>query len=227
MVFNSTFDGVYRSKARRKIHLWEHKTAKQITLGHLPMDDQGGSYFAVASIVLKHEGILSGRERIDGINYNFLRKGVPDERPKDAEGYATNKPKKEHFIAALQAKGHEVSAKMTLAALTEEAKLLGVHVLGDRSLTQSAPLFHREYVTRTRREQATQIDRLASEALLADMYRDGTLPVTKTPTRDCEWDCAFYNMCLLHEQSGDWTEFRDAVFLKRDPYDRYRMLKSA
>lgn len=227
IVFNSTFDGVYRSKSRGKFHLWEHKTAKAISTDHLPLDDQGGSYWAVASIVLKHEGILTGKQRIDSITYNFLRKGLPDERPKDAQGYATNKPQKKHYIDALRAKGHEVSDKMSLTALAEEAKLLGVHVLGDRSLTQPSPLFHREDIHRTRREQQTQIDRLAAEAMHANMYREGSLPVIKNPTRDCHWDCAFFNMCQLHEQGSDWEELRDAVFLKRDPYDRYRMLKSA
>lgn len=227
VVFNSTFDGVYRSKSRRVFNLMEHKTAKQISTDHLPLDDQGGAYWAVASIVLKHEGILSGKQRIDGIDYNFLRKGLPDERPKDAQGYATNKPIKKHYIDALHAKGHDVSDKMSLVALAEEAKLLGVHVLGDRSLTQPGPLFHREITRRTVREQATQIDRLAGEAMLADAYRNGQLPVIKNPTRDCAWDCAFFNMCQLHEQQQDWEEFRDAVFMVRDPYDRYRMLKSA
>lgn len=227
VVFNSTFDGVYRSKERKVFRLIEHKTAKAITLDHLPLDDQGGSYWAVASIVLKHEGILTGRQRIDGIEYNFLRKGLPDERPKDSMGYATNKPIKKHYVDALHAKGFEVSEKMTLTALAEEARVAGVHVLGDRSLQQPPPLFERFDMRRTPQERRTQIDRIANEALLAEKYRTGELPLTKTPTRDCSWDCAFFNMCQLHEQGTDWEEFRDAVFLVRDPYDRYRMLKSA
>jgi hypothetical protein len=60
-----------------------------------------------------------------------------------------------------------------------------------------------------------------------EAMRTGSLPVYKKPTRDCHRDSSFFNMCQLHEQDADWEEFRDAVFLKRDPYDRYRMLKSA
>jgi hypothetical protein len=227
VVFNSTFDGVYRSKSRKVFNLMEHKTAKAITTDHLQMDEQGGSYWAVASIVLRHKGILTGKQVIDGIDYNFLRKGLPDERPKDAQGYATNKPQKVHYVAALQAKGIEVTDKMTLARLQEEATAAKVTVLGDRSLQQAAPLYHRETMRRTRAEQRIQIDRIAAEGVVMEDFRHGTLPLYKNVTRDCPWDCSFFNLCMLHEQDQDWREFRDAVFIKRDPYDRYRLLKSA
>lgn len=227
VVFNSTFDGVYRSKSRKKFKLWEHKTAKQITTDHLVLDDQGGAYWAVASIVLRHEGILSKGEYIDAISYNFLRKGLPDERPKDADGYATNKPIKVHYINALQAKGIDANDKWTLKALAEEAESAKLRVLGDRSAVQPPPLFERSEVHRTPAERKTQIDRIAGEALAMEQYRTGKLPLIKNPTRDCSWDCAFFNMCQLHEQGTDWTDFRDSVFMVRDPYDRYRMLKSA
>ncbi len=227
VIFNSTFDGVYRDRGTKKIDLMEHKTAKQIVTDHLAMDEQGGSYWAVADIVLRHKGILGKRDRIDGITYNFLRKGVPDERPKDAQGYATNNPIKVHYIEALQGKGIEASDKQTLKALQEEARLAGVHVVGERSKVQPAPLFHRETMLRTKKELSTQINRIADEAVVMDGYRSGALPVIKNVTRDCHWDCSFFNMCQLHEQGAEWEEFRDAVFLKRDPYDRYRTLKSA
>lgn len=226
VVFNSTFDGVYRSKSRKVFRLMEHKTAKAIQTGHLPLDDQGGSYWAVASIVLRHEGILTAKQSIDGIEYNFLRKGLPDARPKDRDGYGTNKPKKEHYLAALNGVTR-TPASMTLAALAEVAANAGITVLGDRSLTQPPALFERVAVSRTREERKTQIDRIAAEGLAMEQFRSGALPLYKNPTRDCEWDCSFFNMCQLHDQGSDYEEFRDAVFLKRDPYDRYRMLKSA
>lgn len=241
VIFNSTFDGVYRDRTTRKFSLMEHKTAKAITVDHLPLDDQGGSYWAVASIVLRDKGILKRGQAIDSITYNFLRKGLPDERPKDSAGYATNKPIKAHYQAAIDAAGisfpytygdgskvtqAEVS-KMTLAQLSEFAADLGLTVLGDRSAVQPPPLFERHVVYRTRAEQRTQINRIASEALAMEQFREGTLPLYKNPTRDCHWDCAFFNMCQLHDQSSDWEEFRDAVFMRRDPYDRYRLLKSS
>lgn len=234
VVFNSTFDGVYRDKHTRKFSLMEHKTAKAITTDHLPLDDQGGSYWAVASIVLREKGILKRGQAIDSITYNFLRKGLPDERPKDRDGYATNKPQKKHYTDAIMAylrrnKSPEDPAvlKMTLAELADIADGFGITVLGDRSAVQPPPLFERHTVYRTRKEQAVQIRRIASEALAMERFRDGSLPLFKNPTRDCHWDCAFFNMCQLHDQESDWEEFRDAVFRVMDPYDRYRMLKSS
>ena len=230
VIFNSTFDGVYRSKSRKKFRLMEHKTAKAIQTGHLPLDDQGGAYWAVATYVLREKGILPKGQIIDGIEYNFLRKGVPDERPKDAEGYACNKPIKKHYIEALMgAPGLHLTGleKWSLTALAEEAQADGIRVLGDRSSQQAAPLYERVSVRRTAQERATMINRIAAEGLAMEQFRTGALPLYKTPTRDCEWDCQFFNMCQLHDQGSDWEEFRDAVFLVRDPYDRYRMLKSA
>lgn len=227
VIFNSTFDGVYRSKSDKRFRLMEHKTAKAISTDHLPLDDQGGSYYAVASIVLKHKGILSAKQAIDGITYNFLRKGLPDLRPKDRAGYATNKPIKRHYIEALAKVEPLANDKWSLDKLASAAAELNIKVLGDRSLQQPPPLFERHNFTRTRSEIKTQIDRIAAEGIVMEGMRNGSLPLYKNPTRDCHWDCSFFNMCQLHEQNVDWEEFRDAVFIVRDPYDRYRMLKSA
>lgn len=227
VIFTSTFDGVYRNKRDKKFRLMEHKTAKAISTDHLPLDDQGGSYYAVASIVLKHMGILSGRQTIDGITYNFLRKGMPDLRPKDAAGYATNKPIKRHYIDALAKVEPLANDKWSLDRLASTAAELNIRVLGDRSAQQPPPLFERHEIRRTRSEIKTQISRIAAEGIVMEGMRSGDLPLFKNPTRDCSWDCSFFNMCQLHEQNVDWEEFRDAVFIKRDPYDRYRMLKSA
>jgi hypothetical protein len=52
--------------------------------------------------------------------------------------------------------------------------------------------------------------------------RRGELPVYKNPTMDCSWDCAFFQMCELHEQGPGWEDFRDAVFTTQDPYADHR-----
>jgi len=89
--FASRWDGVLRDESDGRIYLGEHKTTSQIVLAYLEMDDQGGSYWAVASHVLRAEGILKPREEIAGIIYNFLRKAKPDERPQDDQGLYLNK----------------------------------------------------------------------------------------------------------------------------------------
>jgi hypothetical protein len=89
-IFASTFDGVYRDEGDGEIYLMEHKTAAQIMTSYLVLDDQAGAYWAVASQVLRSQGVLKSKEEIAGITYNFLRKSMPDDRPKDAQGNSLN-----------------------------------------------------------------------------------------------------------------------------------------
>jgi hypothetical protein len=90
-LFKSRWDGVLRDLATGLIYLLEHKTASQIVLSYLPLDDQAGSYLAVATQVLRARGVLKDGEDIAGIIYNFLRKSMPDERPQNAQGLYLNK----------------------------------------------------------------------------------------------------------------------------------------
>jgi hypothetical protein len=89
--FWSTFDGVYRDRQDDSVWLMEHKTAGQIDTAYLELDDQGGSYFAVATDILRSRGVLGPDENIAGIMYNFLRKSMPDDRPVNELGESLNK----------------------------------------------------------------------------------------------------------------------------------------
>jgi hypothetical protein len=55
-----------------------------------------------------------------------------------------------------------------------------------------------------------------------EAVRSRVLPLTKNPTKDCQFDCAFFQMCELHEMGSDWQEFRNLSFTKRDPYSDHR-----
>jgi hypothetical protein len=224
LVYAGTFDGVYRDLATGRIELLETKTAKAIMTSHLPLDDQAGSYWAVASYVLAQQGLIKPGERISAINYNFLRKALPDERPVDAEGYHTNKPTKAHYLAALERwlPDQKLAAKAKLDELEALAKLRNVTVLGERSKTQPLPLFHREFVNRTAAERRTQLRRIQDEALIMRAVKEGLLPVTKTPTRNCTWDCDYVTMCKLQEAGGDWKTHREVAFVQLDPYADHR-----
>lgn len=90
-IYAGTFDLVYRDRETGEILLGEHKTAKTISTRHLSLDDQAGAYWAVASKVLQHRGVLKKGETIGGITYNFLRKAMPDTRPENEEGQKLNK----------------------------------------------------------------------------------------------------------------------------------------
>lgn len=216
--YKGTYDGVYRDLETGLIELLETKSAKAVQTTHLTLDDQAGSYYAVATHTLRKDGLIGPKESIKGINYNFLRKAMPDERPKDAEGYATNKPVKEHYLAALP----EAHPKDKLEDLKKLAEISGVEVLGDRSKTQPLPLFTRYMVNRTTAERKSQLSRIQDEAVQMQALRDHILPLTKNPNRDCSWDCDFFDMCELHERGGDWETLKRVGFRRQDPYADHR-----
>lgn len=89
--FASTWDGVERDEADGRVYLVEHKTAGQVQLPYLELDDQAGIYWAIATAVLRARGVLGPKESIRGIKYNFLRKSLRDERPQNEFGEYLNK----------------------------------------------------------------------------------------------------------------------------------------
>lgn len=221
-----TFDGVYRDLDDGCLKLMEHKTAAQIYTGHLALDDQGGTYLTVANQVLRNQGLIKPREHITEITYNFLRKGKKDERPVNADGLATNKPTKAHYVEALTGVDGWPAADLAKRKLDYLVDIAAAHhlvVLGDVSKDQPTPLFRREPVTRTRVEQRSQLRRIAAEMRTMNDFRSGRRELYKNPTRDCSWDCDFYNMCELHEGNpDDAIEFRNAVYRVEDPYQDHR-----
>lgn len=226
--YDGTWDGVYRDKVTKRIRLMEHKTAASISDRHLTLDDQAGSYWAVAQLVLRDRGILKKGQSIEGIHYNFLRKGAPDIRPINAEGYRTNKPKKEHYLQALtDAKVTGAYTSMSMTKLAELAEEYEIVVLGEMSLNQPPVLFERFMIKRTKTEQKTQFTRIRQEELQMDLVRDGIIPPVKNPTRDCSWDCEFFNLCELDERGSDTAEFKRTVFRTQDPYGDHRKPASA
>jgi hypothetical protein len=88
-----TFDGVHidHSEDPPRAYLWEHKTAAQISTEYLSLDDQGGGYFAVADETLHHQGLLTAKQHIAGVQYNFLRKNKADDRPQNERGMYLNR----------------------------------------------------------------------------------------------------------------------------------------
>ena len=234
-IYNGTFDLVaLDEEGDDSVWLWDHKNMKQISTTHLQLDDQAGAYWAVAGDVLAQQGLIKPGMKLDGILYNFLRKSKADTRPTNAEGLVTNNPIKSHYIAALASHEHDgivweandpamvAFSKMSLVKLQAEAKALGLTVLGDVSKIQPAPNFLRYPVWRTSSERKMQIKRIQDEALNMEAHRRRLLPIVKNPTKDCSWDCDFFNLCQLHEAGDDWREFKAASFKQRDPYADHR-----
>lgn len=231
---NGTFDGVYRDLVDGMIKLMEHKTAAQISLEHLSLDDQVGTYWAIATHRLREIGLIKPRESLAGVTYNVLRKAKPDTRPIGPDGMVNNNPTKLHYFKAFKEFGIETVeqsspksgpipiAKAKLSDLEVASKFAGIEVFGDISKVQPAANFIREFVPRTRYEMKTQLQRISNEAIHMDMMRHGELPLYKTPTRDCARFCEFFHMCELHESTPDWEDFRDMMFRVQDPYADHR-----
>lgn len=230
LTYHFTWDGIFRDLTDGQLYLMEHKTAAAIDTNHLPLDNQAGSYWAIASRSLAKQGIIGENEDIVGIRYNFLRKALKDTRPQDEDGLYHNQPQKAHYAAALTGVDGWSEAelmKMKLDELEGVAAAHGMAVLGDISKSQPPAYFHREDVYRTRAERVTQIARIQDEALFSEAYRSGSLPITKRPSKDCSW-CPFRRMCELDEQGDqDAVEaFKEAMFHTESPYEVYR-IKSA
>lgn len=212
-----TFDLVWRDLRDGKIYLTDHKTAAQLGASntqYLPLDDQAGAYMALANHTLREQGLIEKNERISGIVYNYLVKRKPDLRPRNADGYCTNKPLKKHYVAQLE--GDRLD-KMKLADLELLAQEQGVTVLGEISAVQPAPLLERKVVYRSAQQNRAQIRRVSEDMSHMSIVRNNLLPAAKTPTRECGF-CQFRDICELDEQGKDWQEYSDLVYRHWDPY---------
>ena len=86
-----TVDAIIRNIRTMKIGLFEHKTSKGLPPDYwLPMDEQGGSYWAMTPPWLREHGILKPGEDLDFILYNFLKKKMADTRKKNEAGLSLN-----------------------------------------------------------------------------------------------------------------------------------------
>lgn len=92
VVYAGTWDALMRNRRDKRFWLWDHKTAKQIPQpDFLELDDQAGSYLWVAKEVLVHKGVLTEKDKIHGIVFNYLKKTGPDERRTNTAGESLNK----------------------------------------------------------------------------------------------------------------------------------------
>jgi hypothetical protein len=232
LTYVGIWDGIFRDLITGEIWLMEHKTAASIRVDHLPLDDQAGSYWAIANKILRRRGLIGPNEKLAGIRYNFLRKSLGDDRPTNERGEATNQPQKIHYVDALynfygeDGDSEEMRAwatdlpKLSLAKLKEMAEVQKLQVLGEVSKIQPPASFERFDIYRSDGEQATMIDRIKTEAMFAAAYRDGSLPITKAPSRDCGW-CAYEKICVMDEH-GDQESVEDmkaVLFHTRNPYE--------
>lgn len=227
-----TIDLIVRNHETGLVEYVDHKFMKSIETEHLYIDDQNGGYLSIGTHELRKRGTIGPKEAVRVLVYNFLRKALPPDKPRNANGKYTNQPEKKHYVdaidQALRKRGRpqdEIDSLATLkvskAELQKTAAVLKLTVLGDESALQPPPFFHRERIERTAAERNMQIQRIGQEALVMEQFRSGKLPIFKTPTRDCRWDCSFFDLCGIHESGGDLEMAKKAMFKKEDPYGEY------
>lgn len=91
-VQTGVLDGVWRHRSK-KSHtvVADHKTAASINTRYLAMDDQAGSYWTWGVDWLYANGYLDPKLKLNGMMFNFLRKTMGDDRPKNELGQSLNK----------------------------------------------------------------------------------------------------------------------------------------
>jgi hypothetical protein len=220
-VLAGTWDLLGRRISDKRLWLWDHKSAKTIpSWGYLELDNQAGNYPWVAKEVLVHKGVLSKKDRIHGIIFNYAKKSPPDTRPTNAAGEALNKPKKAEYVKALAGFTTQSAAalnKHTVEALAAMAADRGVVVLGEVSERQPAKRFERYESPRAPRQNVAQARRVQNQAVVMQMMRDGEVPIYKVSSHECE-RCVLFDLCTLHERGDEWEFYRDEMFKYRDPY---------
>lgn len=93
---------------------------------------------------------------------------------------------------------------------------------GSVSKRQPTPNFLRHFEGMSPRQRNNQILRISAEVEVMNMVRSGELPVLKTPTERCPYDCDFFDLCEMHEEGVDISEYKRMAFRRRDPYFDHR-----
>lgn len=223
-----TSDGPVRNHSTGRINIFEHKTAKKledirINSGY---GEQGLTYWWGLTMWLRHLKELGPDELIDGVTFNVLRKGMPDERPVNEQGHALNKPKKDALVEACTELG--LATKGTIETLTDRLVAAGqtlrdIELLGEPSARQPTPLFQRQELLLSEAELDQFAIRLRKEAYEMSLVRKGKLPIYKNPTKDCGWDCPFVNACEIHEMGGDYEGVLEFDFKAWNPYEEHEL----
>lgn len=222
-----TFDLCYRDLNDNTVKMTDHKTAARIEVEHLVLDEQASTYIAVAQTALRHQGLIGPKERVAGMEYNFIKRAALDTRPRDENGMARNLPQKQHLVDALIETGvrgneEEIALlKLKKDELIDLCEDSGVVAYGEVSADQSSDNFMRYFVPRTPKERQRQIVRISEEAQVMAEIRAGRHPVLKTPTKECRW-CKFFDICELDESGGDTEYFRETTMKEYDPYSDHR-----
>lgn len=171
-----------------EIWLMEHKTAAQIRLEHLPIDDQARPYAAMAEDALRAAGVIGKRDHFKGVMYNFLRKALPDEREMDSKGLYLNK---NGTVSKRQPTPTLLRHPIVLTRKSKEIALMRLAI-------------------------ETRIITGFANSVRSKEINPHHIP--KTPHSSCPKLCAYFAMCVGEEQGGDIRTMQRTMYTKQNPY---------
>lgn len=220
-----TIDGVWEDRQDKAKLLNDYKTTKNNPedLDYLALDDQADAYWTWGVDALYAEGILKPKDKLKGMIYTYLRKGIPDTRPVNAHGQRLNNPKKDALVAAATNLGLDVKG-LTVDKLTAKLEGNGVDtaLLGEVSERQPAPLFHREKVFRSDVEREFARPMAYAEAAEMHKARQGKMeiymnPGGAPPMNNCRF-CGYKELCEIAKIGGDVEGMIKATMKTWEPY---------
>jgi hypothetical protein len=224
LVVVGTFDGLWRHRAKRtRVVFKEFKTAAQISLDGLAMDDQASYYWTYGPKWMWKQGILPDKTFPTEILYTFLRKAIrnPD-KTYDSNGHVLNKPTKDDLTTRFDG----LHPDMTLDAMIEKVGWEKARYAGQPSKSQPSPFFERQPIYRDASDRKSLHERVVAE------FRD-MIEVRADPTRvyknpgplhnpNCR-GCPVRDACELHEAGADWLTVLDATTKPWEPYAAHEL----
>ena len=216
-----TTDCLVKRISTKQVGLLEHKTAASIDTGHLFMDEQASTYWAIIPEWLRRNEIFQREFEFSFMLYNYLRKAQKDTRPQK-DGVYLNQPDKKDLLAAVAQ--YKIDPGVPVSKLKKEdleellrGKGLDPEMFGQPSKSQPPPLFHRETIMRGDVERSMTMERIIDHVRDMNAVRAGEMKHYKAPSKECKW-CEWKDVCELHEMGDDWKELRKVMTRKWEPY---------
>lgn len=223
-----TLDGVWLHRPTKKCVITDHKTAKAIEslIQSLPQDDQAGAYWTFGVDWLYGQGIIPKKQKLHGMMYNILRKGLRDDRPKNAAGQYLNNPTKPDLLTYCDEEGlldldSTVARKLKIVDLIELIGPEKAATLGQVSKIQPSALLERYKEWRSEGNRKVYRKRTIDEFREMMAVKSGDLAVTKSPSQmNCNM-CGYRGPCELHEAGQDMEPMLASAYTDWDPYDAH------
>lgn len=193
--YTGILDNVLENRSTKKLFIRDHKTTSAIQTKYLALDEQTTSYWAFGIPALKAARIVPPGVEIQGIEFNFLRKAKPDERPYTVENG------RKYFL------NNDGSISKKQPAPYFERTTVWRHQM------------EQERVRRRAVGEFADMEQMRRD--LADGAEDAA--AYKNPTKTNCPGCWAFDICELHEAGANWQELRDLTTHVWDPYEAHEI----